>query len=250
MYNLHMDIGNTEAQPNTNAGFTNEGWVITRGLKRKSGTVYTVDSEQYMDVLPTYKGKDLIKLLAEKTESGHAKILDIGGGAGLAALEIRDLYKSELLDITVIGHPQDTKQYLMDLPRNIGYHEPTEKKLLEKKIGFEYIDFTRLTEHDLEKLGKFDLITAVFSLTWMKQPKYELIKHVYNLLKNDGIALVGPLIIKFDGMSVFDYLNSQFGTDFDVNSDGVSFRKTVDKLPDIFQTRDIRDTVETVFLKE
>jgi len=237
--------------------FEEERWAITRGLQRKPGEPWLERNEQYLDILPTFNGKNFLEVISEKVRGGgKTRFLDIGGGAALADLEVRSIHASDKLDIEVIGHEDDTKLYLSDVPRRIT-RGPTEQDLKDNQIGFNFIDFTKLSEKDVELLGRFDVIVAVYSITWMKHTKYELLQQVENLLKPSGVAFIGPLqIVKlinessWEQESAFSYLNRKYGSKININNGGVAFQKLQNKtqLPNIFQSLGVDATVEQVKL--
>lgn len=205
--------------------FAYEQWETTRGLKRAEGVIRLDRNEQYMDVLPTHHGQNLLDILKEKTESGEQiRLLDIGGGAGLLALDLRGIYSPQQLDIQIIGHPKDTQEYLSDVNRGV-IRGPTEQELREKQIGFHFIDFSNLDPGDLETLGRFDVITACYSLEWISHDprnpdlNYEneqrSVASVNNLLKPEGVALISP----FNQGSDYEVSN------LEKNNFGISFSK-------------------------
>jgi SAM-dependent methyltransferase len=221
-----MNVMATEVEATEGVtGFKHEQWEITRGLKRTSDTPHLDRTEQYLDVLPTYKGKDLLAILSEKTTEGKmVRILDIGCGAGLADLDLRKLYSPEQLDIQTIGHPQDTRVYISDVSRGIT-RGPTEQDLKDNQIGFNFIDFSQLSADNIAKLGRFDVIVASYSLEWLSHdPKHpelneagerKSVANVNGLLKPQGIALISP----FDQSKNYEVAN------LEKNHFGISFSK-------------------------
>ncbi len=235
--------------------FHNSGWETSRRFINQPDIFGSPES--YLDVLPTYYGRTAHDVLIEKTSKGFSRLLDLGGGGGIGAVGIRKRFSTEKLDISVIGSEADTLKPFKLSPRELDFREPSKDHLIENNINFHQIDFTKITPDDIARLGRFDVITAVYSVGWMEEAKYKLLQKIEGLLKPDGIAFVGPLQIlknisdsSWQTESAFTYLNRTYGTQIDMSNGGVAFQKDNNKIqfPNIFETQAINAASERVKL--
>lgn len=223
------------------ADFHDPDWVTTRRFINEPEIFGSPDS--YLDILPTFHGQTIQDILKDKTDESYSRYLDLGGGSAIAAVGVHKRFPPDKLDITVIGHTTDTEKPFKLSPRELEFREPSKYHLTENHINFNHLDFTQITPHDEATLGRFDVISAVYSVTWMKQNKYELIQKVYKLLKPNGVAFITTIGIRLDdptsykSESAFQYLNKEYGFDFQENSGGVAFSRVEgkDELPNIFE---------------
>ncbi len=213
----------------------NSGWVKTRRLQRPEGLGLTDATASYVDLLPRFEKKTFLDHLYQLVDDkGKGKYLDIGGGTGLAALDLREIFPPEKLDIAVIGHQTDIEegQYA-----HFGRYplQPTKEKLEENNINFIHTDF--LKAH--KKLGSssFDVVTACWSLNYIEYPPYAILKKVWRQLTPNGVAFIYPLSVGLvdtktgDRLSFTEYLQDEFDLDIEARGGGISFRRTKPQLP-------------------
>jgi len=214
--------------------FKNEDWTIERRLRRDSDTRSSNETDCYLDVLPTNQGKDLIQIIDELKVNGKKpiRLLDIGGGAGLADMDLRTEYPSDVLEIVMIGHIEDVQTDLFKPNRKVSRNS-TETELGEKNIKFISLDLSKSNPDLTDQLGgDFDVIIASHSLKWIaekrasnrpdffkegvgEEVKKEMVHEVYELLKPNGVALIAP----------YDQ-DIMYGIEkLELNHDGVSFKK-------------------------
>lgn len=210
-------------------------WVITRRLKRPEGERYSLDTEGYVEALPSFEGKTFVEhIRAIIEEKGKATYLDIGSGAGLAALDLREIFSPEELEIVVLGHKEATEKRVSDCYRDTP-NKPTSELFEEKDIEFIHTNFVEAHK----ELGSqsFDVITSCYCLDWIHYPHYQLFKKVWRRLSKDGVAFIAPFEMhavdteKGEVFPLFVYLRNKYGIQIEQNSHGLSFRKTDTKLP-------------------
>lgn len=137
-------------------------------------THYTIDRDldNYDDSLPTFRDKTLIQLIAEKLNGQQpVAILDAGCGAGIALLQIKELFP----DVNIAGiSGRDLK---------LKNRFKTQLEHFDYRIG------------DVQKMGtifrdkKFDLIISHYTFIYLGD-KPNAIRQCYKLLKPNGIMLI------------------------------------------------------------
>lgn len=233
-----------------------DSWVIERGLSRPPDILFREGTEQYLDVLPLLDGKNFLEYIAlfGREQLRTVRWIDIGCGAGLALLDARKHFKGKLvnLKITGLGHNQDTNTYLRDIPRGVS-RGPTKEDLEKENIKFVHGNFI-----DSGKLfggEKFDVITSCFCLYAIDYPHWSLIKKVWRLLENGGVAFIAPfsfprLVDKKTGgiSSLSDYLRENYQLKIGENRGGVSFEKTRPSLPPEIKNLTLSGNEDSVYL--
>lgn len=154
------------------------------------------------------------------------------------------MFSPDQLSIVGIGHQQDIKEMQRDVPRDVFLFSP-EESLAKADIKFVHANF--IDAHLGLPLNSFDIITAVYSLVHIHLPRLSLVKKVWRFLKPEGTAFIGPFSLRLmkedgNGVSAFQYLREHCGLKFAENNGGVSFTRTQEALPNIFQSslQDIR----------
>lgn len=213
--------------------------VITRGLRPSEGTRVSEGNESYLDILPTYDGKDFIQILTEEIEErkkeggGPVRILDIGGGAGIAMLDLRDEFTPEELEIVIIGNEKHTQTELDDNQRGVR-RDSTANELSDRNINFIHTNFLRA--HRDIGTRSFDVVVACYSLNWIDYSPYAIFKKVWRQLVPGGVAFLAPfsgdiaLIGQKDSNveNLWSYLNSNCDAGIEMNGGGISFKRDDD----------------------
>lgn len=210
--------------------FENEDWTIERRLIRPDGVPLTNETACYMDVLPTYAGKNLLELIDERIANGEkTRILDIGCGAGLADIDLKEKY-GDNVEIVAIGHEEDIKKDLNKPQRGVTFREPTEADINRLNIDFRFLNFTTLKP---DEIGNFDIVIASHSLKWIAEKsadqrpdffkegvqdeaKKEMILKIREMLSPNGVALIAP----------YDQNIDYSIEGLELNHDGVSFSRS------------------------
>jgi len=214
------------------------GWVITRRLQRPADQPWPDNGNSgYLEVLPTFGGQTFVDLIAAGVEQGRKmSLLNIGCGAGLALLDLRERFSPDQLEIVGLGNRRDTEKPLDDIARDVS-RKSTAGDLEKAKIRFIYGNFV----NSREILGSrsYDIITAVACLDWIPYPGFALFKKVWRLLKGKGVAFVAPFNLRLiepgkkETTSFFRFLKEK-GLEVEGNRGGVAFRKTQPNIPNIF----------------
>lgn len=214
-------------------------WITTRRLCHPKDEPITESNSGYVDELPKFGGKTFVDHIQERVNRGEmVSLLDIGCGSGLALIDLRKMFSVDQLLIVGIGHQQDTKEMQRDISRDVLLFSP-EGSLAEADIKFVHTNF--IDAHLELPLNSFDIISAVYSLEHIRYPRLSLVKKVWRFLKPGGTAFIGPfnlLLMNEDGsgVSAFRYLREHYGLKFEENNGGVSFTKTQEAIPNIFQS--------------
>lgn len=155
---------------------TNKNYQIHSSSAQRGRT--TREIPDYLDYLPTMKGKNFVDFLDERIlDSGHSSVLDIGCGQAHVLSELKKKYSDKLSATGITAYD---------------YRE----KSIE---GINYVigDAHQLQSH--LKGQSFDAIISVYALQHMQDP-LRVIKSAYRLLKKGGRGyfhfspLVPPLL--------------------------------------------------------
>lgn len=202
-----------------------------RGLRKRdipslNGEIEKVQG--YLDVLPTFEGKDFLQIvnddMKEQEMSGHlqgkVKILDIGYGTGAFLLDCHEEWQDK---VQLVGYGTDvyTKIPQKHLKAIIPRTDMDLKKAEIELIHGNVIDLRN-------KLGdnSIDFIVSSMALMYIHYPQWELIKKVYRVLKPNGVALLDYESNTANMLRpILGYLKDQ-GYIFEINKGGLAFQKT------------------------
>jgi ubiquinone/menaquinone biosynthesis C-methylase UbiE len=197
------------------------------------------EEEGYLDVLPTFEGRNFLELVTDliqkrkdeavKNGQSYEKvvIVDLGFGQGRFLL---DCYEKWGDDVELIGYGTDryTKQpatmqvglYTVEFP-------PTHQALLEagiKTIEGNLVDLR-------QRLGdnQADLVVSSYALMYVQYPRWEMFKKIYRVLKPEGIAFLDQGLefseLQFNPEKLSREL-SENGYKFEFHPAKTSFQKT------------------------
>lgn len=187
-------------------------WITDRRLSLQPGEVPTLRNGGggYLDILPRFHGLTFVEEIQRQIGSkGSTSFLDIGCGAGIALLDLRKKFTQEQLRIVGIGHRGDTLKYT----RNGG--TPTAPKLEAEGITFIHANLVDLTDN----IGQFGVVTACATLQHIRWPDHDLLRIIWELLKDNGVAFLGPFNPSgIDGVrqSLAEILRTKYGLEFEV----------------------------------
>jgi len=188
-------------------------------------------SESYIDVLPTFKGKDFASLIDEEVQRREQRatlsekpferivIVDIGYGMGQFLLDCKERWGDK---VSLIGFGTDVyaKRGFHDADNDI---VPTYDVLINLGVNLvegNVIDIEKRLENN-----SADFVVASNALIYVLYPRWELLKKIYRVLKQNGIALLDSGPYPEGGAELEKYLEEN-GYLFEFTAIGTAFKKT------------------------
>jgi SAM-dependent methyltransferase len=241
--NLHPSL--VAAKVRSNQSFyapVKDGWVVARRFQRSSGTPYHESTEGYIDILPTFHGRNALEWLKElsREQLKQARVLDIGAVAGIALLDIRNMLETNL-DLVGIGKIHDTEKGLYDGNKGVHFQDGTKNTLSERSITFLEQSVLDFSSHPIAK-GGFDVVMAVYSLNQVPYPHLDMARIVHGLLRPGGVAFLGPFEDPIfchpktnQNMGAFAHIRDANLLAMEINRGGVAFQRDYRPYPDVFK---------------
>lgn len=257
MYYLERDgiqtplgiLSKSRRQFNEQASNPKTGWYTHRGLRPRTleHAVGDYVSREtwvgYIDLLPTFEGKNIIELVSGEIHSREEQarrtgilaepvvIVDVGYGNGEFLLDSRKEW-GDKVRLVGFGPSVYTRNEDRIWSRQVANAQailpPTEPLLRESEVELvegNVIDIRKILGDNFA-----DFVVSSQTLKDIPYPQWELIKKLYRILKPSGVALLhydyrAPKMLG----PILDFL-SENGYIFEAVEDGVSFRKTKDDI--------------------
>ena len=242
-------LSNSRRQFTEQASNPKTSWYTHRGLRPR--TLEHVASNYisretwigYIDLLPTFEGKNIIELISGEIYSREEEarrtgilaepvvIVDVGYGNGQFLLDSRKEWGDKVRLVgfgpSVYTRNED-RIWSQEIPNAQAILPPTEPALKESEVELvegNVIDIRKILGDNFA-----DFVVSSQTLKDIPYPQWELLKKLYRILKPSGVALLHYDYRAVEMISpILGYLLDN-SYRFKAEEDGIAFKKTKDDI--------------------